>query len=286
MRLAEHLGGEIISVDSMQVYRGMDIGTAKPDLEERRAIRHHCIDIADPTEDFSVAQFQAVGSNALVDIGARRATVVIAGGTGLHFRSLVDPLDFPPTDVVIRRRLEEEAPDVLRSRLLHLDPTAQDHVDLDNPRRVLRALEIHETTGSTPSERAATPSARKVRDYEAEIPFVGIGVDPGAALGDRIVRRFDGMLEAGLLDEVERLKPVMGRVARQAVGYKEMLEVVTGDLSVEEGRQAAISATTALAKRQRTFFRRDPRIEWLPEEIDTADLFDRACAIIDRRREG
>ena len=286
MRLARHLGGEIVGVDSMQVYRGMDIGTAKPSVADRRHVPHHCIDIADPSEDYSVAEFQMAGRDALADIARRGSTAIIAGGTGLHFRSLVDPLDFPPTDEALRARLEDEEPATLRRRLLEIDPDAGAHVDLPNPRRVMRAVEVHAITGQTPSERASSERARMVQDYVAEIPCVGIGLDPGPALRDRIERRFDAMLAAGLLEEVARLEPVMGRVARQAVGYKEIIDVISGDIDLAGGREAAISATTALAKRQRTFFRRDPRIEWLPSDVDGATAFTMACAIIEGSAEG
>jgi tRNA dimethylallyltransferase len=286
MRIARHFGGEIVSVDSMQVYRGMDIGTAKPSPADRRAVRHHCVDIADPSHDFSVAEFQAAGRDALGDIEQRGVTAVISGGTGLHFRSLVDPLDFPPTDDELRADLERADPETLRRRLLAIDPRAGDHVDLPNPRRVLRAVEVHAITGQTPTERASSARARMVQDYVAEVPFVGVGLDPGDALRDRIERRFDAMLDAGLVEEVRRLEPVMGRVARQAVGYKEMIDVVSGEIDLAAGRTAAVSATTALAKRQRTYFRRDPRIQWLPPDVDGAMAFTLACAIIERSAEG
>ena len=211
---------------------------------------------------------------------------MIAGGTGLHFRALVDPLDFPPTDDDVRSELEATDAVELRARLEALDPGAVDHVDLANPRRVLRALEIHALTGDTPSMRAAHPDAAAVRTYTPRVAFVGIGVDPGDVLRDRIAARFDAMLEAGLLDEAAALAPRLGRIARQAVGYKELLDVVDGDATLDEGRAAAIQATIALAKRQRTFFRRDPRITWLAPDLDDAAAFTAACEIIEQHREG
>lgn len=285
MRLAAEFEGEIISVDSMQVYRGMDIGTAKPTADERRAVPHHLIDLVDVTEDFSVSQFQEVGRSALHDVLQRGRTPIIAGGTGLHFRSLVDPLDFPPTDAAVRAEIEAQEPDARQERLLEVDPKAGDHVDLGNPRRVVRALEVLQLTGLTPTERSASPEAVAVREYRPVSPFVGIGVDPGEELRGRVVERFDRMLQMGLMEEVRALEPRMGRVARQAVGYKELIDVVHARLTMDAGRSAAIAATAALAKRQRTFFRRDPRISWL-EQRSPDQMFAAACAIIARHDEG
>ena len=286
MRLARELGGEIVGVDSMQVYRGMDIGTAKPDAETRAAVPHHLIDLADPAQDYSVAQFQTAGRAVLGRLAERSVAAVITGGTGLHFRALVDPLEFPPTDLELRSVLEQEDPVLLVGRLLAVDPRAGDHLDLANPRRVLRAIEIYRLTGRTPSMRAIDPAAVAVAAYRPLIPFVGLGIDPGAGRCSRIVRRFDVMLERGLVDEVRSLSPHMGRAARQAVGYKELLPVLAGDVSLADGRQAAISATAALAKRQRTFFGRDPRIAWLDPTLDGDALFSAALTMIESSGQG
>jgi tRNA dimethylallyltransferase len=269
--LAGAAGAEILSVDSMQVYRGMDIGTAKPGRLLRSRIPHHLIDLVDPSESFSVAAFQAAGRAVLDDLERRGVPAVIAGGSGLHFRALIDPLDFPPTDTAMRAELEASDPAILVGELLAADPAAADLVDLANPRRVLRAVEIHRLTGATPSDRAASAAARDVREYRAARAVVAIGVDPGEALSERVARRFDRMLEAGLLDEVASLAPRLGVTARQAVGYKELLEVVAGTSSLPAGRERAIDATLALAKRQRTFFRRDPRIHWIAWHDDAAE---------------
>lgn len=266
----------------MQVYRGMDIGTAKADTATRERIAHHLIDLVEPAIDFSVAEFQRRGRLALADLERRGVIAVICGGSGLHLRSLVDPLEFPPTDPSIRARLEARDAADSRRRLLAADPGAGEHVDLDNPRRVVRALEVMEITGLTPSDRSRSPAARAVREYTPLAPFVAVGIDPGERLRPRIEQRFDAMLAGGLLDEVQRLLPRLGRVARQAVGYKELIPVVTGDRSLEEGRAAAIAATAALAKRQRTFFRRDPRIEWISWEDDASR---RVAAVIDHLAE-
>ena len=257
----------------MQVYRGMDIGTAKPSEQERRAIRHHLVDVAEPEDHFSVADSQRLGRATL---RAADVPMIIAGGTGLAFRAIVDPLEFPGEDPVVRAELEALGRDELRSRLAAIDPAADQVVDTANPRRLIRALEVHAVTGLTPSQRAATTEAAAVREYRPLIPVDVIGLDPGSGLDQRVVGRFDGMLEAGLLEEVARLAPRLGRTAAQAVGYKELVPVVAGESSLDEGRTAAIAATMSVARNQRTYWRRDPRIRWLEWDDDPAVRIARA----------
>ena len=270
MALARRFGAEIVSVDSMQVYRGMDIGTAKPTPQDRAAVPHHLIDIADPASPFSVAEFQRKGRSVLEDAVARGRPVLIVGGSGLHFRALVDPLDFPPSSPPVRKEMEALDNAEAVSRLIAADASAGDHVDLANPRRVSRALEVFALSGETPSSRAATPAAAAVREYRGLWPVVGIGVDPGGSLPGRIRQRFAAMLAAGLFDEVLALAPRLGLTAAQGVGYRELLAVVRGDWTLEFATRRAIEATTSLARRQRTFHRRDPRIRWLEWEDDEA----------------
>ncbi len=248
----------------MQVYRGMDVGTAKPSPADRERVPHHLIDLAEPEDEFTVAEFQAAGREVLDRLAARGVPALIAGGSGLHFRALVDPLDFPPTDPAVRAALEALPPAEARHRLELADPGAAGHVDLANPRRVLRALEVLELTGLTPTERAARPEAAALRDYRPTIPLQVLGVDPGEGLAARAAARIERMHQRGLVDEVRRLAPRLGRTARQAVNYKELLPVVAGEASLAEGKEAQQRATLALAKRQRTYFGRDPRIHWLP----------------------
>ncbi len=252
----------------MQAYRGMDIGTAKPSPETRRRIRHHLIDIADPSEEVNVQVFQELGREAIEDARGRGRRVVVAGGSGLHFRAIVDPMTFAPTDPTVRRRLEEEDPAGLRRRLVDADPSAADLLDMSNPRRVVRALEILELTGATPSVRATSPESGAIERYEAVMPFVGFGIDPGSDVTHRIEARFRSMLRRGLVDEVAGLEGRLGLTASQAVGYKELLPVVRGEADLDEAVDEAIRTTRALVKRQRTFFRRDPRIAWLPWQDD------------------
>ncbi len=268
--LAGDMGAQVVSVDSMQVYRGMDIGTAKPDAATRDRFGYHLVDLVDPADELTVAEYQAIGAPLLDRLTADEQPVVLAGGSGLHLRALVDPLRFPPTDDELRSELEAVAPRDLLEELMEADPGAGEVVDLANPRRVLRAVEVYRLTGQTPSSRVQSSEAVAVREYAAARPFVGIGIDAGPDLERRAVARLDDMLDDGLIDEVADLSATMGRTARKAVGYQQLLPVIAGDISLEEGRQQAIRATLTLAKRQRTFFRRDPRIHWIPwhHELD------------------
>jgi tRNA dimethylallyltransferase len=279
--LASRLGGEVLSVDSMQVYREMDVGTAKPDATTRGAVPHHLLDLVDPEFEFTVAEFQEVGVGVRDRLRAESITPVVCGGSGLHFRALVDPLEFPPTDPKVRAELEQAGHDELVAALQALDPHAAEHVDLANPRRVVRALEIQRITGLTPSERAASAAGEAVRRYLSAVPMLVLGFDPGEALADRVAARFDRMLDRGLLEEVERLAPRLGRTARQAVGYKELLPVVQGGVDLAEARDEALRATLALAKRQRTFFGKDPRVHWIPWHHDPAQRLERALAAVE-----
>jgi len=260
----------------MQVFRGMDIGTAKPDAATRDRFAYHLVDVADPSEEYTAAEFQRAGNEILDAAIASESDVVIAGGSGLHFRSLVDPLEFPPTDDTVRVQLEETDIDVLRAELVAADPSAATVVDLANPRRVLRAVEILRLTDATPTDRAASAQAERVRSYEPSRSFTAVGVDPGGQLGERIEIRFDQMLDAGLLGEVAGLAPSLGRTARQAVGYRQLLDVAERGRPLVSAREEAVRATASLAKRQRTYFRRDPRIRWIPWHHETERMLDGA----------
>jgi tRNA dimethylallyltransferase len=262
VRLAQHFRAEIVSVDSMQVYKGMDIGTAKPTVLEREGIAHHLIDVADPSEEFSVAKFRRLGRQVLAQTDA--PAIVISGGSGLHFRALMDPLSFAPTDPDARRALESRDVEQVAEELLEVDPEAGSFVDLANSRRVIRALEIYQLTGETPSARAATAEAEDVRRFVPEIDFAAVGLDPGAGLETRVDARLREMRSAGLVDEVRSLAPNMGRTARGAVGYREVLAALDGETTMDEAFVRAAAATKKLARKQRTWFQRDPRIRWIP----------------------
>ena len=277
IEVAARLGAEVISIDSMQVYRGMDIGTAKPTALERRGIEHHLIDVADPEEEFSVAEFRRIGRHV---IDASEVPLVISGGSGLHFRALVDPMSFAPTDQTLRGDLEGEDIAGLVAELTRADPTAGEHVDLANHRRVVRAVEVLRLTGETPSARAASAEADDLRRYVPEIEFSAVGIDPGTQLDDRIDARLAAMREGGLVDEVARLEPRLGKTSRAAVGYREILDHLRGRGSLDEAFAAIDRNTRRLAKKQRTWFQRDPRIRWIPWMEAEPDRVDRVMEIV------
>lgn len=265
MGLAERMGAEIISVDSMQVYRGMDIGVAKPSKEMQARVRHHLIDLVEPDESFTVAEFQRRARRLIAD---STVPLIVCGGSGLHFRAVVDPYSFPPHHPRVRSALDRLPPAVARARLLEADPDAGSHVDLDNPRRVARALEVLSLSGRTPSERAEEGRRLRVQGYEPLIPFRAVGLDPAEHVGTRVADRLAVMRREGLLEEVAGLAGRMSITASQAVGYRQLLAVVRGEITEEEGFRQTERATLDLVKRQRTFFRRDPRIRWLPWSQD------------------
>lgn len=268
MTIANSTGAEILSVDSMQVYRDMDIGTAKPTGEERRRIRHHMIDVVGPEEPYTVAEFRPEARRALE--GTDASLVLIVGGSGLHFRSVVDPMRFRPSDPAVRAELEQADPAGLVAELQAVDAHAGQILDLENPRRVIRAVETWRVAGVTPSQWAETPENKQYEEYRPELDFVGIAVDR-TDIAATIRRRLQRMRSDGFLAEVESLASRLGPTASQAVGYRELLEVVSGRLTADEGFAAAESATLRLVKRQRTFFRRDPRLSWF--EADDEGLF-------------
>lgn len=279
IRVAERLQAEIISVDSMQVYRGMDIGTAKPTMLERRGIPHHMIDVVEPDQEFSVAEFRRLGRDLIRESTA--PALLITGGSGLHFRALVDPLSFAPTDPRLRSALETEPLPELVADLLRIDPAAGSYVDLANPRRVVRALEIHRLTGETPTLRSESARAEQVRRYVPEIDFVAVGVDPGSALPSRVERRVARMQQGGLVEEVRRLAPRLGRTARRAVGYRQVLEALKGKTSIPEALQRVAADTKRLARKQRTWFQRDPRIRWIPWLEDEGSRLERVLEVLE-----
>lgn len=262
LAIAERTAALVVSIDSMLVYRGMDIGTAKPTRDERQRVPHAMVDVAEPEDDYSVARFQHEAREA---IAAWNGPVLLVGGSGLHMRAVLDPLRFPPTDPALRRELESVASPDLVAELVRLDPAAGDHVDLANSRRVVRAVEIARLTGETPSMRAAHPSRRAIERYEPELVFGAFGMDPGEDLIPRVEARVATMRRNGLLEEVSGLRHRLGPTAASAVGYRQLLGVIEGAISAEEGFAEVARATVSLAKRQRTFFRRDPRIVWLSD---------------------
>jgi len=275
--MAQRLGAEIISADSMQVYRGMNVGTAKPTLIERRGVAHHLIDVVDPEEEFSVAEYRIMGREA---VSSSTVPLIIAGGSGLHFRALVDPMSFAPTDEELRADLDAQSLQEVASQLTALDEAAGHHVDLSNKRRVVRALEIARLTGETPSGRARSAEAEDVRRYVPDLEFTAVGIDPGGALEERIERRLVEMRRGGLIEEVKGLRHRLGRTARSAVGYKEILDHLEGRIELDRAFEAIRQNTRKLAKRQRTWFQRDPRIRWIPWMEDENDRVERAMEML------
>lgn len=268
--LALELGGEIINADSMQLYRGMDIGTAKVPTAERRGIRHHLLDVWDVTHAADVAAYQRLARAVVDELVGRGVVAVLVGGSGLYIRAALDALDFPGTDPALRARLEAElaevGPNRLHARLAQRDPEAAVAVLPSNGRRIVRALEVVELTGRF---RAQLPGYRSV--YDAVL----LGVDR-EDLNDRIEARVTSMWRGGLVDEVRALVGCglrEGRTASRALGYAQVLDHLDGRLPTVEVTQDAIAAATRrFARRQRRWFGRDPRVRWLAEAGPTAAL--------------
>jgi tRNA dimethylallyltransferase len=263
--LALAFGAEVVSVDSMLVYRGMDVGTAKPSTSERRGVPHHLIDVADPSEPFSVARYQGLAGEAVADIEARGRPPLLVGGSGLYLRAVVDHLEIPGTDPATRADLEREADALgaagLYRRLVSADPVAAAKIEPGNVRRTVRALEVAVVTGRSFSEFATAWD-----EYPAgRVRAVGVEL-PREILADRVGRRVRAMLEAGLLEEVRGLveRGLGGWLtSSRAIGYAEMARHLQGEVSIEEAVAATERRTTNLARRQMAWFRRDPRIHWV-----------------------
>lgn len=254
---------EIVSVDSMQVYRGMDIGTAKPSKAEQQEIPHHLIDLVDPHDDYSVSRFQADCLAVLAEIEGRGHRALLVGGTGLHLRSITDQLEIPGQFLAVREELDAE-PDTgaLYDRLRQLDPLAASRMEPSNRRRVLRALEVCLGAG-----RPFSSFGPGLEQYPpAPFPIVGINIDL-QLLRDRIAIRYDQQLHAGFLAEVETLRSApagISRTARQALGYRELFDHLENGTPLDRAVATAITRTNQFARRQMRWFRRDPRIRWIP----------------------
>ncbi|GAA2473709.1 tRNA (adenosine(37)-N6)-dimethylallyltransferase MiaA [Winogradskya humida] len=267
LALARELGGEVVNADSMQLYRGMDIGTAKLTSDEREGVPHHVLDLWDVTVAASVAEYQKVARAAVDEIAARGRVPMLVGGSGLYVRAVLEDFEFPGTDPAIRERLEAELAEnglpPLYARLREADPEAAGKILPSNGRRVVRALEVIEMTG-----RPFTASLPKPTPY---YPAVQIGVDRVTdELDRRIAERVDLMWAQGLLDEVRALDLAglrEGRTSSRALGYQQALAEIDGELTGEQARDETVRATRRFVRRQRSWFRRDPRITWL----DAAD---------------
>lgn len=273
LRVAAETDGEIVNGDALQLYRGMDIGTAKLPPAERRGVPHHLLDVLDVTDTANVAAYQSAARGAVEDILARGRTPILVGGTGLYLQSVVDELEFPATDPAVRRRLEDElalvGDEALHRRLAASDPAAAARIEPRNGRRVVRALEVIELTGRPFS---ATMPTRGAFRYDA----VWFCVDRDTAeLDARIERRVDDMVAQGLLDEVRELAARglrQGVTASRALGYQQMLAVLDGTLSLADAVRDTVTGTRRYVRRQRSWFRRDQRQVWLA--ADAPDLLD------------
>ena len=275
---------ELLSVDSMQVYRGMDIGTAKPTPEERAEVPHHLLDILHPWEDGTVAWFKREAQAAIAGVEARGRRALLVGGAALYVQAVVEDLDIPGQFPDARAELEAE-PDTaaLHRRLEELDPAAAARMEPSNRRRILRALEV--TLGSGRPFSSYGPGL----DAHPPTPFALIGLARSQEeLAARIEARYEAQLAAGFLDEVAALRAHpkgMSRTARQALGYKELLAHLDGETALDEAVEVAVRRTRRFARRQRAWFRRDPRIAWLDAGTATADrLVDDLTARLEPRR--
>lgn len=264
IEVAERLAAEIVCVDSATVYRGMDIGTAKPGPEQRARVPHHLLDVAEPSEPFAVARYQELARLAIDEIHARERRVLLVGGSGLYLRAIVDDLAFPPTDPEVRLGLEREAILVgargMHRRLEDLDPAAAGRIEPDNVRRTVRALEVAEVTGRPFSSYAGAWD----RYPPGRLRAVGVQI-PRPALAERIERRVQAQVADGFADEVRGLaaRGLSGWLtASQAIGYAELARHLAGELALEDAIARTIKRTKALARRQLAWFRRDPRIRW------------------------
>lgn len=276
--LALRLGGECVNTDSMQLYRGMDIGTAKLTEAERRGVRHHLLDVWDVTKPASVAEYQGMSHDAIADIRARGGVPVLVGGSGLYIRAALDVMEFPGTDPEVRARLEAELEEVgsgvLYARLEEADPEAAKKILPSNGRRVVRALEVIEITG-----RPFTASLPEHLYRDPQTVQIGLLV-PRPELDQRIALRVDRMWAAGLVEEVRELEGEglrEGRTASAALGYAQVLRHLSGEWTQEQAKEETVRATRRFARRQESWFRRDPRIQWLP--YDAPDLLERALRI-------
>jgi tRNA dimethylallyltransferase len=264
VRLARELDGEVINADSMQLYRGMDIGTGKLAAAERGGVPHHLLDIWDVTEPASVSDYQRLARAEIARILGRGRTPILVGGSGLYVRATIDNLEFPGTDPGVRARLESELAAVgsgaLHARLAQSDPAAAVAILPSNGRRIVRALEVMELSGR--------PFSATLPTYRSVFPAVQLGLHvPRPDLDQRIAARVGQMWQAGLVDEVRRLDAAglrSGRTASRALGYAHVLRFLDGSWSEPQAQQETVRATRRFARRQESWFRRDPRIRWLP----------------------
>lgn len=267
IEVAQEIGAEIINADSMQLYRGMDIGTAKLTVEERKGIPHHLLDVLDVSEDSTVAWYQEKARAAITEIHGRGKDAVIVGGTGLYIKAILDDLNFPDTDPEVRAKLETELAEfgaaALFTRLEELDPAAALAIDRANTRRVIRALEVIEITGMPFTANLPREDSSR---YPDALQF-GLVMDR-EHLRERIDQRVDRMWDAGFVDEVDRLITQgigNGSTAQRALGYAQIIAMRSGTMTEEEAKEDTKRASRQYARRQETWFSRDARIQWVAQ---------------------
>lgn len=282
LALAEALGGEVVNADALQLYRGMDVGTAKVPLAERRGVPHHLLDVLDPREEASVADYQEAARAVVADLRGRGVRPVAVGGSGLYVRALLDHLEFPGTDPEVRAaleaRVEGEGVRALHAELAAADPVAAEGIGPRNARRIVRALEVIALTGR--------PYSASLPRHEYAVPAVQIGLDcDRPTLDARVAGRVDRMWDGGLPAEVERLLAHgLGRTAARAVGYAQAAAHLRGELDAAAARADTAAATRRLARKQMGWFGRDPRVHWLDAQ-DPA-LVERALDLVRRADAG
>jgi tRNA dimethylallyltransferase len=279
--LAERLGGEIVNTDAMQVYRGMDIGTAKLPPEERRGIVHHLLDLLEVTEPATVAEFQGWARAVIAECRGRGVVPVLVGGSALYTRAILDEFEFPGTDAQVRARydaaLVDVGPEALHRRLADVDPAAAAGIIATNGRRIVRALEVIEITG-----RPFTATLPEHRYADAATVQIGVDIDR-PTLDARIAARVDRMWDQGFVEEVRGLADRglrEGLTANRALGYRQVLAFLDGEITEAEAREQTISGTRRFARRQDSWFRKDDRITWVRH--DDPDRVDAALAAVDQ----
>lgn len=278
VELAGRIGGEVVNADSMQLYRGMDIGTAKLSLEERKGIAHHMLDLVEVSTDVNVAWYQERARATIDALLTQQIPVIVVGGTGFYIKAILDDLNFPETDPLVREKLTQEAEkigaDALHQRLGKLDPAAAAAIPRENVRRVIRALEVIEITGKPFTANLPRENSTK---YPQALQF-GLTTDR-ELLDARVDLRVEKMFENGLIREVEGLIGaglLEGKTARAALGYAQVIAALEGEITMDEAISQTKVATRQYIRRQETWFRRDQRITWLEESSDRAATIEKA----------
>ena len=277
LEIAEKFSAEIINADAMQIYKGMDIGTAKLPLSQRRGIVHHQIDVLDPSEEANVSQYQKQSRGIINDLLSKNVQPLLVGGSGLYVNSVLEDLEFPGTNLEVRAKyeeiLDEKGVDALFQMLKEIDPKAAENILPNNARKIVRALEVNEITGKAFNAKLPEPSPI--------FSDVRIALDmPRDLLDKRISDRVHQMFEEGFVDEVKSIEKNLrlGKTALRALGYSQVLSLLAGEISEDEAITLTINATKKFARRQLSWFRRDPLIHWL--DATSPDLFEESLRLI------